>query len=64
MSAASDFWAFGDIDVVYGDLEGYLRSRNFAENDVTALHARRLSGHPTILRKDDEINGAFRYVPD
>ena len=58
----SRFWAFGDIDVIYGDLEGYLLSRCFGERDVTSLHARRLSGHLTVLRNDVEINGAFRRV--
>lgn len=58
------FWAFGDIDVVLGDLEGYLRRRQFDTRDVTALHSRRLSGHLTVLRNTPEINSAFRRVPD
>ncbi|MGL1834071.1 DUF6625 family protein [Rhodocyclaceae bacterium SMB388] len=60
----SPFWAFGDIDVLYGDLEAYLRLRSFEKHDVTSLHLRRISGHLTVLRNDVDMNAAFRRVPN
>ena len=57
-------WAFGDIDLVYGRLEAYLASRDLKRFDVISLHARRLSGHLTVLRNSPDMNGAFRRVKD
>lgn len=55
-------WAFGDIDVVYGNLERYLEGRDTKEYDVLSMHARRLSGHLTIFRNSEDINSAYRRV--
>ena len=43
-----DYWGYGDIDVLYGDLNIILRkSRKY---DVFSAHADRLSGHFTVVR--------------
>lgn len=40
-----DFWAFGDLDVVYGDLRAWLSDELLARYDVITSHSRRVAGH-------------------
>lgn len=58
-----DFWAFGDIDVIYGDLRGYFTSDRLAGKDLFATHARRISGHLCLLRNTPKMRDAFRQIP-
>lgn len=58
-----DFWAFGDIDVIYGDLRGYFTSERLARKDLFATHHRRVSGHLCLLRNTPELREAFRRIP-
>lgn len=57
-----DFWAFGDIDVVYGDLSRYFTSERLARHDVFSMHARRISGHCCLLRNNALAREAFMQV--
>ncbi len=59
-----DFWAFGDIDVVYGDLRGYFTAQRLSAKDLFATHPRRISGHLCILRNTSLMRNAFRLIPD
>src|SRR5690606_1471186 len=43
--ASFDFWAFGDIDVIYGDIRGYFTAARLSCKDLYATHERRISGH-------------------
>lgn len=56
-----DFWAFGDVDVVYGDL-----MKQYApllrKYDCISTHARRISGHFCILKNRTEILTVFKKV--
>ena len=54
-----DFWGFGDLDLVYGDI------RSFLTNDVL-MHKFLLGwGHLTLLHNDEDSNTYFmRHVPD
>lgn len=56
-------WAFGDIDLVYGQLSDYIASRGPERFDVFSMHARRLSGHLTVLKNTPDITRAYRRVP-
>lgn len=58
-----DFWAFGDIDVVYGDLRGYFSAARLAGKDLFATHSRRISGHLCLLRNTPKMRDAFRRIP-
>jgi hypothetical protein len=57
-----DFWGFGDIDLVYGDLRAYFSKTRLARKDLFATHARRISGHLCLIRNTDEMRTAFRRV--
>lgn len=62
--AAYDFWAFGDIDVVYGDLRSYFTQSKLQQKDLFSTHARRISGHLCLIRNTAEMNSAFMRVRD
>lgn len=57
-----DFWGFGDIDLVYGDLRAYFTQQRLARKDLFATHARRISGHLCLLRNTEQMRTAFQRV--
>lgn len=48
--AGYDFWAFGDIDLVYGDLRRYFTAERLAGLDLFSTHERRVAGHLCLIR--------------
>ena len=61
---AYDFWAFGDIDLVYGDLRRYFTSDRLDRKDLLAAHSRRISGHCCLIRNNSTLREAFRLIPN
>lgn len=59
--AAYDFFGFGDIDVMYGDLGNFL-TENLLRHDVISTHEGRISGHFCLLRNTEKFREAFRRV--
>lgn len=59
-----DFWGFGDIDLVYGDLRAYFNQDRLSRKDLFSTHARRISGHLCLLRNTEEMRTAFQRVPN
>lgn len=59
-----DFWAFGDLDIVWGDLRAYFTAERLSRKDIFSTHARRISGHCCIVRNNSEMCEAFFRVPD
>lgn len=56
-----DFWGFGDIDLVYGDLSVICNDEILDRYDVISTHHDRLSGHFAIFRKASKYtNYCFR----
>jgi hypothetical protein len=45
-----DFWGFGDVDVVWGEIAKFYTEKMTAKYDVFSTHADRLSGHLAIIR--------------
>ncbi len=45
-----DFYGFGDIDLVWGDIRKFYTDDILQKNDVLSTHADRLSGHLTLMR--------------
>lgn len=62
--AGYDFWAFGDIDVIYGDLRAYFTNHRLAKKDLLSTHSRRVSGHLCLMRNTPEMLEAFKLIPD
>jgi hypothetical protein len=59
-----DFWAFGDIDVIYGQLRAYFTDARLARRDLLSTHARRVSGHLCLIRNTPRMNMLFRRIPN
>lgn len=47
-----DFWGFGDIDLIYGDLSIIVNEKNLKIYDFITTHSDRIAGHFTIMKKD------------
>jgi len=45
-----EFWGFGDIDTIWGDLKSFYIQDMLMKYDVFSTHADRLSGHLAIIR--------------
>jgi hypothetical protein len=53
-----EFWAFGDIDLVYGDLMHFLAPL-MRENDIVSCRKGWVSGSLCVLRNCAEVNSAY-----
>jgi hypothetical protein len=60
--AGYDFWGFGDLDLVYGNLRAYFDATRLARHDLFSTHARRISGHLCLIRNSEEMRIAFMRV--
>lgn len=58
-----EFWAFGDLDLIYGRLRRYFTAERLARYDLYSTHARRVSGHLCLLRNTDTMRQAFMRMP-
>ena len=59
-----DFIAFGDIDLIYGNLNIFLTKEKFEKFDIISTHSRRISGHLCVMRNEDSVIELFKKVPD
>lgn len=51
-----DWWGFGDMDLVYGDLKSFINEKNMKCHDLLTTHVDRVAGHFTIIRKSSKYN--------
>lgn len=58
-----DFWGFGDIDLVYGDLRAFFTRDRLSQKDVFSNHATRISGHLCLIRNQQDLNMAYKKIP-
>lgn len=61
--AGYDFWGYGDLDVVYGDLRRFYTDELLAAHDVLSTHPERLSGHFALFRNTPALRRAYRRYP-
>jgi hypothetical protein len=59
-----DFWAFGDIDLIYGRLRAFFTEARLARYDLISHHARRISGHLCLVRNTQKMRELFLKIPD
>lgn len=59
-----DFFCFGDIDVIYGDLRRFLTDDLLDKYDVIGTHDLRLSGHFCVFRNNQRNREAFKQIKD
>ncbi len=58
-----EFWAFGDIDLVYGDVAAFLEPL-MEHHDVISCRKEWVSGSLCVLRNSKEINSLFALSAD
>lgn len=58
-----DFWAFGDLDLVYGDLRRVYSDAYISQYNLISNHATRVSGHLCLIRNTEYMNTLFRKIP-
>lgn len=49
-----DFWGFGDIDVVWGDIRSFYSEELLNKFDIFSTHNDRISGHLCLIRNTDK----------
>ena len=57
-----DFWAFGDLDVIYGNIRRHFSADRLARHDLFVTHERRVSGHCCLFRNTTLMREAFTNV--
>lgn len=50
-----EFWAFGDIDLIYGDMSIVLSEKNLNKKDFITTHSERVAGHFSAVRVDSPM---------
>jgi hypothetical protein len=59
-----DFWAFGDLDLIYGNLRQYFHEARLQKKDIFSTHKTRTSGHFCLLRNVPDLTIAYQKVSD
>lgn len=50
------YWGYGDIDLIYGDLALLLNEKNLGKYELITTHADRIAGHFTVIKKDSNFS--------
>lgn len=58
-----DYWGFGDIDLIYGNLGDYLKSKEVEDYSVISFREKWVSGSLAFFRNSDKINSLFQKSP-
>jgi hypothetical protein len=58
-----DYIGWGDVDVVYGNLRGYLTT-DVLDHDIISFNASHLSGHLAVVRNTARARELIHAVPD
>jgi len=59
-----DFWGFGDVDVIWGDINQFYTSDILMKYDVLSTHADRLSGHLALIRNNEKYRKLCFFIKD
>ena len=57
-----DFWGFGDLDVIYGDLRKYFSEDRLNKKSLFSTHKTRVAGHLCLIKNHPKLNQAFMKV--
>jgi hypothetical protein len=59
-----DYWAYSDLDIIWGDIRHFVTDSLLNENDIVSSRADRLSGHFTLFRNTVQTNRTIELIPD
>ena len=62
--AGFQFFGYGDIDVIFGNISSVYNSEVLAAFDAISTHPERISGHFAIFRNTPEMRCAFERIGD
>lgn len=51
-----NFWGFGDVDLIFGNIKGFYSDELLAKYDVFSTHSDHVSGHFSILRNTEKYS--------
>lgn len=54
-----DFWAFGDLDLIYGNLRKFYTEDKLKKYDIIGLHGWGISGPLNLMRNTLKVNSAY-----
>ncbi len=58
-----DFYGYGDLDLVYGNIREALPNSLLKNSDVVSCHSFLLSGHLALFRNTFRMRNSFRFIP-
>jgi len=61
---AYDFWGYGDVDMIFGDLSRYLKPDLLERYDILTFREEWIHGPFTILRNNDYTKNLFKLSSD
>lgn len=59
-----NFWGFGDLDLVHGDLSVIVNDTMLNKYDVITTHSYRIAGHFTLLRNNAHYRNLCLNIPN
>ena len=59
-----DFWGFGDIDLIWGNLRSFYTEELLGRCDVISNHSDRVSGHLSLIRNNERMNNLIFSIPN
>lgn len=59
-----EFWGWGDIDLLYGDIGSIITPRTLQNFDIISVREGFLAGELTLMRNWDLVNGLYRRSAD
>lgn len=62
--APYDFWAYSDLDIVWGEVRRFVSGEMLDRYDVISSRPGALSGHFTLLRNTAATNRLFELIPN
>lgn len=60
--AGYDFYGFGDIDVIYGDIRRFYTDEILGAHQLLSTHADRIAGHLALFENTSLMREAFRRI--
>lgn len=59
-----DYWAFGDIDLIWGNLNLIVNEKNLRKYDLLTTHCYHVGGHFTVIRKNSKYTFLCFRIPN
>jgi hypothetical protein len=59
----TDYWGYSDLDLVYGNLSGFLGSKILKDHDIITSRKEYIAGHFTLYRNVNKVNELYKICP-